>query len=131
MCVTDVEVVAICLNSTTSRMVYVLNVVVRVLFLMTRFNVTPSTNNMELAGEKHMEALDCYRNMAVVLEDDYNDAVIDDEGVIYSKDGKRLLKGAESIDYVVRDGTEVICNGAFEFENVRNVKFPKSLRYIV
>ena len=56
MCVTDVEVVAICLNSTTSRMVYVLNVVVRVLFLMTRFNVTPSTNNMELAGEKHMEA---------------------------------------------------------------------------
>ena len=89
--------------------------------------------------------LECYRKMAEVSEDDFNDAFIDDDGVTYSKDGKRLLKGADIKcfvvkevgecryvlrNYVVRDGTEVICDEAFHCNELRDIKFPKSLKYI-
>ena len=91
--------------------------------------------------------LECYRKMAEVSEEDFNDAFIDDDGVTYSKDGKRLLKGAdikcfvvkEGVvgecryvlrNYVVKDGTEVICDEAFLYYELKDIKFPKSLKYI-
>ena len=49
-----------------------------------------------------------------VTEDDIVNGVIDEYGVVYSKDGKRLLKRNYKIEeYNVREGTKVICDLAF------------------
>jgi hypothetical protein len=75
--------------------------------------------------------IDNYIQMATVSPDDFNDAIVDDDGVTYSKDGKRLLKGVGlEKDYIVRDGTEVICNGAFAYIETHGIEFPESLKYI-
>ena len=75
--------------------------------------------------------IDNYIQMATVSPDDFNDAIVDDDGVTYSKDGKRLLKGVGlEKDYIVRDGTEVICNGAFAYIETHGIEFPGSLKYI-
>lgn len=76
------------------------------------------------------EELNYYRDMAIVTQDDFNDAFIDDFGVTYSKDGKRLLKGVELNDYIVMEGTEVICDEAFYYIETRSIHFPQSLKYI-
>ena len=49
-------------------------------------------------------------------EEDLKDAIEDEYGVKYSRDGKKLLKASFSFcekEYVVREETEVICDGAF------------------
>ncbi len=49
-----------------------------------------------------------------VTEEDIKNGVEDEFGVVYSRDGKRLLKGnVELKSYVVKCGTMVICNRAF------------------
>lgn len=50
-----------------------------------------------------------------VTDEDLKNAVKDEFGVIYSKDGKRLLKAQGCIkeEYVIRKGTKVICDWAF------------------
>ena len=77
------------------------------------------------------EQLEQCRKMSVVSEKDFNDVYIDNYGVTYSNDGKRLLKGNDVKDYIVKEGTEVICNESFQdcFE-VGDIVFPQSLRYI-
>ena len=50
-----------------------------------------------------------------VTDEDLAEGVEDEFGVIYSKDGKRLLKGnVELKEYTVRKGTRVICDRAFQ-----------------
>ena len=51
-------------------------------------------------------------------EEDFMYAIEDEYRVKYSRDGKKLLEAASSLwekekEYVVREGTEVICDGAF------------------
>ena len=49
-------------------------------------------------------------------EEDFKYAIEDEYGVKYSRDGKKLFKASSSLpekEYVVREGTEVICDGAF------------------
>ncbi len=66
-----------------------------------------------------------------VSEKDLADAWTDEYGVKYSKDGKRLLKGNPYItSYVVRAGTEVICDLAFDGGMLRSVVFPEGLKFI-
>ena len=50
-----------------------------------------------------------------VTYEDLKDTVKDEFGVVYSKDGKRLLKAQGCIkeEYVIRKGTKVICDWAF------------------
>ena len=49
-----------------------------------------------------------------VTENDIVNGVTDEYGVVYSKDGKRLLKRNYKIEeYNVREGTKVICDSAF------------------
>ena len=49
-----------------------------------------------------------------VTDEDLAEGVEDEFGVIYSKDGKRLLEGNKTLtEYTVRKGTRVICDGAF------------------
>ena len=79
----------------------------------------------------NIEKIESWRKKAVVKKEDFNDSFTDKYGVIYSRDGKRLLKGCDLPKYDVREGTEVICNDAFDdCYPVDIVKFPKSLKYI-
>ena len=49
-----------------------------------------------------------------VTKEDLANAVEDEFGVKYSKDGKRLLKGVDNIKtYKIKEGTKVICDNAF------------------
>ena len=77
------------------------------------------------------KTIEYYSKMASVSQDDLNDAIVDDDGVTYSKDGKRLLKGVVlEEDYIIKDGTEVICNEAFADMETHSIEFPESLKYI-
>ena len=72
-----------------------------------------------------------------VTEEDLMDAIKDEYGVKYSRDGKKLLK-ASSVpysfrekEYVVREGTEVICDGALRgCKSLQSVTIPNSVKKI-
>ena len=51
--------------------------------------------------------------VSIVTQQDLEGAWIDEYGVTYSEDGKKLLKGAPISKYKIRDNTEVICDNAF------------------
>ena len=67
-------------------------------------------------------------------EDNLKDAIEDEYGVKYSRDGKKLLKASSSFrekEYVVREGTEVICDGAFrDCRFLKSVTIPNSVTSI-
>lgn len=71
-----------------------------------------------------------------VMKEDLEDAVEDEYGVVYSRDGKRLLKCGESHPeiYTIKDGTRAICNNAFdEIWNrgaLRQITIPDSVTII-
>ena len=66
-----------------------------------------------------------------VTDKDRAEGVRDEFGVIYSKDGKRLLKGIEALkEYTVRKGTRVICDDAFGGYSLTSLTFPSSLQSI-
>ena len=69
---------------------------------------------------------------AIVLADDLANAVEDAFGVKYSKDGLRLLEANENItNYVVKAGTRVICDSAFECcSGLTSVTIPDSVTSI-
>ncbi|MCI6292804.1 MAG: leucine-rich repeat protein, partial [Bacteroidales bacterium] len=67
-------------------------------------------------------------------EEDLKDAIEDEYGVKYSRDGKKLLKASSSFrgkGYVVREGTEVICDRAFYWcKPLRSITIPNSVKSI-
>ena len=67
-------------------------------------------------------------------EEDLKDAIEDEYGVKYSRDGKKLLKASSSLcgkEYVVREGTEVICDGAFSgCKSLQSITIPNSVTSI-
>ena len=67
-------------------------------------------------------------------EDNLKDAIEDKYGVKYSRDGKKLLKGYSSFwvkDSFVREGTEVICDGAFGYcKYLQSITIPNSVTKI-
>ena len=62
-------------------------------------------------------------------EEDFKYAIIDEYGVKYSRDGKKLLQASflGEKEYVVREGTEVICDGALRSTHIRSVKLPSTI----
>lgn len=55
-----------------------------------------------------------YLSTVVTNADLIENCINDGYGVLYSKDGKKLLKGNTKFEtYIVKDGTRVICNSAF------------------
>ncbi len=72
-----------------------------------------------------------------VTEADLSEAVTDEYGVKYSPDGLRLLKAPQTIhncrnglsnDYIVRNGTNIICDYAFEkCACLKSVRLPKGV----
>lgn len=45
--------------------------------------------------------------------EDWINAITDEFGAKYSKDGKRLLKGVNIVKYEIKEGTKIICDKAF------------------
>lgn len=66
-----------------------------------------------------------------VTEDDIENGVADEYGVVYSKDGQRLLLCNDELElktYIVKDGTKVICFEAFcGCLNLQQIIIPNSV----
>ncbi len=60
------------------------------------------------------------------------DGVRDEFGVVYSPDGERLLhcENDEIDSYSIRKGTKIICDGAFEYSNPRQIEIPDTVTTI-
>ena len=67
-----------------------------------------------------------------VTKEDLAEAVTDEFGAKYSKDGKRLLKGCDDIEqYKIKEGTKIICDYAFYFcTSLREISIPNSVKSI-
>lgn len=74
--------------------------------------------------------LEHWRRMDHVTKVDFEDSIKDGEGILYSKDGKRLLKGCDLHQLEVKEGTEVICDDAFNnCYPIDVMNFPKLIFY--
>ena len=63
--------------------------------------------------------------------EDISSETKDEYGVVYSRDGKSLLKAPQDlIEYRVKDGTEVICDAAFSGSKIEKIVLPSSLKSI-
>ena len=70
-----------------------------------------------------------------VTKEDIENGVEDQYGVVYSRDGKRLLKcrNRDLETYVIKDGTKVICDDAFYFDGgcfLQQITMPDSVMSI-
>lgn len=74
-----------------------------------------------------------------VKDEDLVDALEDEYGAKYSMDGKRLLTFPKDFlcdsfalcsGYVIREGTKVICDKAFEGSNLASINIPESVTRI-
>ena len=66
-----------------------------------------------------------------VTEEDLANAWTDKYGAKYSRDGKRLLKGAHVTEYTIKSGVEIICDKAFDLcLSLHTVEIPNSVRII-
>ena len=65
--------------------------------------------------------------------EELNEAVIDEFGVKYSKDGRKLLKAPQNLDgtYSVKKGTKIICDMAFyDYSSLSSLVIPDSVTSI-
>ena len=62
-------------------------------------------------------------------EEELKEAFVDEWGVKYSKDGRKLLKAPKKLDgiYSIRKGTKIICEEAFRWNKLIGCLFLKSL----
>ena len=68
-----------------------------------------------------------------VTEDDLKNAIEDEYGVKYSRDGKRLLKAPNYLknNYAIRNGVKVICDSAFMWcKSLLSISIPNSVKSI-
>ena len=84
------------------------------LFLLAHSEEGLSNVSFRLLNLKYPELVEEEVLSTKVTDEDRAEGVEDEYGVLYSKDGKRLLKGNKTLtEYTVRKGTRVICDGAF------------------
>ena len=85
------------------------------LFLLAHSEEGLSNVSFRLLNLKYPELVEEEVLSTKVTDEDRAEGVRDEFGVLYSKDGKRLLEGnVELKEYTVRKGTRVICDCAFE-----------------
>ena len=66
-------------------------------------------------------------------KEEFKEALVDEWGVKYSKDGRKLLGAPEKLSgsYSVKEGTRIICNGAFYFcRSLSKIVIPSSVTSI-
>ena len=58
-------------------------------------------------------------------DEELNEAIIDEYGVKYSKDGRKLLKSPRELDgtYSIKRGTKIICDEAFRWRKITGCRF--------
>ena len=102
------------------------------LFLLAHSEEGLSNVSFRLLNLKYPELVEEEVLSTKVTDEDRAEGVKDEFGVIYSKDGKRLLKGnVELKEYTVRKGTRVICDSAFEYcKSLSSLTLPSSLQSI-
>ena len=111
------------------------------LFLLAHSEEGLSNVSFRLLNLKYPELVEEEVISTEVTDEDLAEGVKDEYGVLYSKDGKRLLEGnLELKEYTVRKGTRVICDGAFggyidEFDflcysSLTSLSLPSSLQSI-
>ncbi len=102
------------------------------LFLLAHSEEGLSNVSFRLLNLKYPELVDEEVLSTKVTDEDLAEGVKDEYGVIYSKDGKRLLKGNKTLtEYTVRKGTRVICDSAFEYcKSLSSLTLPSSLQSI-
>jgi hypothetical protein len=68
----------------------------------------------------------------VVTEEDVDNGIVDEYGVVYSRDGKRLLTCTKDlIEYIVKTNTKVVCNVAFkDCTSLQQIVIPDSVNEI-
>lgn len=74
----------------------------------------------------------CHCKKAVLVNvEDIKNGIVDEFGVTYSQDGKRLLKGADIPEYRIKPGTQFICDKAFwKCNSLKSVTIPHGVRTI-
>ena len=102
------------------------------LFLLAHSEEGLSNVSFRLLNLKYPELVDKEVLSTKVTYEDLAEGVKDEYGVIYSKDGKRLLKGNKTLtEYTVRKGTRVICHWAFSCcSSLTSLTLPSSLQSI-
>ena len=102
------------------------------LFLLAHSEEGLSNVSFRLLNLKYPELVEEEVLSTKVTYEDLAEGVKDEYGVLYSKDGKRLLKGnVELKEYTVRKGTRVICDHAFyHCSSLTSLTLPSSLQSI-
>ena len=102
------------------------------LFLLAHSEEGLSNVSFRLLNLKYPELVEEEVLSTEVTDEDLAEGVEDEFGVIYSKDGKRLLEGNKILtEYTVRKGTRVICDYAFlGCNSLTSLTFPSSLQSI-
>ena len=102
------------------------------LFLLAHSEEGLSNVSFRLLNLKYPELVEEEVLSTKVTDKDRAEGVEDEFGVIYSKDGKRLLKGNKTLtEYTVRKGTRVICHWAFSrCKSLTSLTLPSSLQSI-
>ena len=93
---------------------------------------TVDTKTVEYLSDSEIKVIEELKTEVIVQ--DFAECVRDEFGVIYSKDGKRLLmcpRELELVNYNVKDGSEVICDRAFwHCRYLQSVGIPSSVTAI-
>ena len=102
------------------------------LFLLAYSEEGLSNVSFRLLNLKYPELVEEEVLSTKVTDEDRAEGVRDEFGVLYSKDGKRLLEGnVELKEYTVRKGTRVICDSAFwNCSSLTSLTLPSSLQSI-
>ena len=83
-------------------------------------------------GEKPIPSQTIEDLSTEITEDELIEAFMDEWGVKYSKDGRKLLKAPRELreGYSVKEGTRIICNNAFAGCSLSNISIPDSVTAI-
>ena len=102
------------------------------LFLLAHSEEGLSNVSFRLLNLKYPELVEEEVLSTKVTYEDRAEGVRDEYGVLYSEDGKRLLRGNRNLtEYTVRKGTRVICDRAFEdCSSLTSLTLPSSLQSI-